>query len=264
MTTDCPSRLHPARARLATGKECSRARSIWNGFFSNPSKRDNAVLRVDVRSEVGAPEKSERQFDDLTLRFVETMVQALDARDPYTAGHSHRVSATSTAIAERMGLPRKQIEIIRIGSLLHDIGKIGVPDAVLQKPGKLSPDEYTAIQQHTAIGKKILEKVGHFQKFLPFAELHHENYGGNGYPHGLKGEEIPLPVRIVHVADVFDALRSDRAYRAAMAEYEVMETMIRGSGKLFDPAVVEVFLAVVRERRVTDGTFRIAGAVAIA
>jgi putative nucleotidyltransferase with HDIG domain len=262
MTIGWPPRLHPARARLANGSARSRTRSIWNGFFGNPSKRENPVLRSDIRSAVGAPEEPERHFDDLTLRFVETMVQALDARDPYTAGHSHRVSATSTAIAERMRLPRKQIEVIRIGSLLHDIGKIGVPDAILQKPGKLSRDEYAAIQQHTAIGKKILERVGQFQKFLPFAELHHENYGGNGYPHGLKGEEIPLPVRIVHVADVYDALRSNRAYRAAMAENDIREMMIRGSGKLFDPAVVEVFLAVVRERRAIDGTFRIEGVAA--
>jgi putative nucleotidyltransferase with HDIG domain len=262
MMTDGPSRLHPARTRLATGKARSKARKIWNGFFSNPSKRENSALRDDRRSEKVATGKSEGHFDDLTLRFVETMVQALDARDPYTAGHSHRVSAMSTAIAERMTLPRKQIEVIRIGSLLHDIGKIGVPDAVLLKAGKLSRDEYTAIQQHTAIGKKILEKLGQFQAFLPFAELHHENYGGNGYPHGLKGEEIPLSVHIVHVADVFDALRSDRAYRMAMDENAIMEMMIRGSGSLFDPAVVEVFLAVVRERLEMDSAFRIAGSPA--
>jgi putative nucleotidyltransferase with HDIG domain len=263
MFTDYPPRLHPARARLATRSARSRARKIWNVFFSFPSQRGEAVLSGGLRSAVPA-EASDLHVDELTLQFVDTMVRTLDARDPYTAGHSHRVSATSTAIAECMGLPPKQIEVIRIGALLHDIGKIGVPDAVLLKPAKLSRDEYTAIQQHTVIGKRILEKFGHFQKFLPFTELHHENYAGNGYPYGLKGDEIPLPVRIVHLADVYDALGSDRAYRAAMAEHEIVETMIRGSGKLFDPAVVDVFLEVIRERPVVDGTFRIADAPAIA
>ena len=264
MKIGAPPRLHPARARTAKGSARSKARKIWSGIFSYPFRPDEAELEADHRSAAAAPKAAERHIDDLTLRFAETMVQALDARDPYTAGHSHRVSATSTAIAEQIGLSRKQIEIIRIGSLLHDIGKIGIPDAVLLKPAKLSRHEYAAVQQHTAIGKKILEKVGHFQQFLPFAELHHENYGGNGYPHGLKGEEIPLPVRIVHVADVYDALRSDRSYRAAIAHDEIMETIIRGSGKLFDPAVVEAFLAVVHERRTIDGTLRIADAAAIA
>jgi putative nucleotidyltransferase with HDIG domain len=264
MLKDYPPRLHPARARLAQGSARARAWKIWDGFFSYPSKRLEAVLRDNLQSAAAFPERPERHIDDLTLRFVETMVQALDARDPYTAGHSHHVSAMSTAIAERMGLSRKQIEIIRIGSLLHDIGKIGIPDALLQKPGELSRAEYAAIQQHTIIGRKILEKIGQFQNFLPFAELHHENYGGGGYPYGLNGEEIPLPVSIVHVADVYDALRGDRAYRAAMPEDAVMETMIRGSGKLFDPAVIEVFLAMLSQRRVIEGTFGIAGAAAIA
>ena len=262
MKNDGPPRMHPAKARLAHGSAHSKARKIWRAFSPYSLIRGKAIHRGDLGSEAAPPEARERHIDDLTLRFVETMVQALDARDPYTAGHSYRVSTTSTAIAEQMELPRKQIEIIRIGSLLHDIGKIGVPDAVLRKPGKLSHDEYTTIQQHTAIGKRILEKVGHFQDFLPFAELHHENYGGSGYPHGLKGEEIPLAVRIVHVADVYDALRSDRSYRAAMAEDEVMETMTRASGRLFDPVVIDAFLAVVRERRVIDRTIQIAEAAA--
>ena len=253
----CPPRLNPVSARSATGTKRSRAARIWNGIFPISLRHDNGVLRMDLRSVSAAPKEPERHFDELTIRFAETMVQALDARDPHTAGHSHRVSATATEIAERMGLPREQIELIRIGSLLHDIGKIGVSDAILLKPGKLSRDEYAAIRQHTAIGKKILEKIGQFQKFLPFAELHHENFGGNGYPHGLRGEEIPLPVRIVHVADVYDALRSDRAYRAAMAEPEIIETLIAASGSLFDPTVVKVFLAGLRERRAAGAATRV-------
>ena len=160
----------------------------------------------------------------------------------YTAGHSDRVSAISAILAEAMGLPPEQVEIIRIGAKLHDIGKIGVPDSVLRKPGTLTLEELELIKLHPQIGKRILEKVERFEEYLPIVELHHENHDGSGYPYGLKGEEIPLGVRIVHVVDVYDAITSDRAYRKAMAEERVWEIMVNGAGKEFDPAVVNVFL----------------------
>ncbi len=197
-----------------------------------------------------AIEESQQRLENATLEFVETMAQALDARDPYTAGHSNRVSVNSTSIAEAMGLPPDQIEIIRIGAKLHDIGKIGVPDAVLQKPGKLTAEEYALIKMHPQIGKRILEKAGRFQDYLPIVELHHEDWNGGGYPYGLKGEEVPLGVRIVHVADVYDAITSHRAYRRAMSEQQVMEILHEGSGTMFDPVVLEAFLRILRERKV--------------
>ncbi len=172
-------------------------------------------------------------LETTTLEFVETMAQALDARDPYTAGHSNRVSVNSTAIAEVMGLTAEEVRIIRIGAKLHDIGKIGVPDAVLQKPGRLTREEYDIIKLHPQIGKRILEKSGQFSEYLPIVELHHEDYNGGGYPYGLKGDEVPLGVRIVHVADVYDAITSHRAYRQAMSEEQWTAIMMEGSGKMF-------------------------------
>jgi putative nucleotidyltransferase with HDIG domain len=192
------------------------------------------------------------RLEKTTLEFVETMAQALDARDPYTAGHSNRVSANSTTVAEWLGLPPEEVTIIRIGAQLHDIGKIGVPDAVLQKPGKLTEEEYNLIKLHPQIGKRILEKSGQFQDYLPIVELHHEDFAGTGYPYGLKGDGIPLGVRIVHVADVYDAITSNRAYRKAMPEEKVMRILQEGSGKQFDPTVLAAFLEVLRQRRILD------------
>jgi len=187
-----------------------------------------------------------RQFDGACLEFVETMAQALEARDPYTAGHSNRVRDYSVAIARAMRLPPEEIEVIRVGAQLHDIGKIGIPDSVLQKTGDLTPQEYELVKRHPQIGKKILEQVGRFEKYLPIVELHHEDQDGGGYPFGLTGQEVPLAVRIVHVADVYDALTSNRAYRNAMPRQMAHEMIELSAGMQFDPEVVRVFSAILR------------------
>jgi HD-GYP domain-containing protein (c-di-GMP phosphodiesterase class II) len=133
-------------------------------------------------------------------------------------------------------------ESIRIGALLHDIGKIGIADTVLQKPGKLTAEEYALIQEHPTIGGKILEGVNGFQPYLPVVELHHENWDGSGYPVGLRGEAVPLAARIVHVADVYDALTSDRPYRRGMSHQRAIDLMKPLAGVQFDPSVVTAFL----------------------
>jgi HD-GYP domain-containing protein (c-di-GMP phosphodiesterase class II) len=157
-----------------------------------------------------------------------------------------------------MGLRAEEIEIIRIGAKLHDIGKIGIPDAVLRKPGRLTREEYVLIQRHPEIGREILEKVGHFKEFLPIVELHHENPDGSGYPFGLREQDIPLGVRIVHVVDVYDAITTDRAYRKAMTEVEAWDLIRRGTGPLFDAEVVDALWAVLRKEEVAGGASRVA------
>lgn len=203
-------------------------------------------LAMEFSRAAGAVRESARLLDEATEEFIESMAQAQDARDPYTAGHSERVSTNSTAIAKVMGLSAGEIEIIRIGAKLHDIGKIGIPDAVLRKPGKLTREEYVLIQRHPEIGRSILEKVGRFNDFLPIVELHHENPDGSGYPFGLRENDIPLGVRIVHVADVYDAITSDRAYRKAMPLADAWELLRRGTGTLFDAEVVEALWTALR------------------
>ncbi|HTS75550.1 MAG TPA: HD domain-containing phosphohydrolase [Bryobacteraceae bacterium] len=176
------------------------------------------------------------------VEFIGSLASALDARDRYTAGHSHRVSEFSCAIARAMHLPETELDEIRVAALLHDIGKIGISDCVLQKAGKLTPEEFALIQQHTTIGRHILEGVHGFEPYLPVVELHHENWDGSGYPRGLRGDSTPLRARIVHVADVYDAITSDRPYRAGMTHEEAVALISECSGTQFDPAIVEAFV----------------------
>jgi hypothetical protein len=213
------------------------------GFPENSPTSEINQLAASLNRAARAVAVSNERLDHAAIEFIETMAQALDARDPYTAGHSNRVSDYATAIATAMGVPADQIEIIRVGAQLHDIGKIGIPDAVLQKAGYLTPEEYELVKLHPQIGKRILERVAQFEKYLPIVELHHEDMDGRGYPYGLKGGEVPLAVRIVHVADVFDALTTDRAYRQAMTLQRAHEIIELCSGTQFDPQVVEAFTA---------------------
>jgi putative nucleotidyltransferase with HDIG domain len=183
------------------------------------------------------------------VQFVGSLAQALDARDAYTAGHSRRVSEYSCAIAKVMKLPDPDLETIRMGALLHDLGKIGISDLVLQKPGKLTSEEDQLIRQHPVIGRRILESVQGLEDYLGIVELHHENWDGTGYPHGLKGEETPLWARIVKVADAYDAMTSDRPYRRGMCHAEALAVLQSASGSQMDAAVVEAFALLGDQRK---------------
>jgi putative nucleotidyltransferase with HDIG domain len=180
------------------------------------------------------------------VEFVGSLAVALDARDRYTAGHSQRVSQVAVSIAQAMGLSEEEQENTRIGALLHDIGKIGIPDHVLQKPGVLSDAEFALIKQHPTIGCRILEGVQGLSAYLPAVEFHHENWDGTGYPRGLKAKDIPLAARIVHVADAWDAMTSDRPYRAGFTHARALAVIRIHAGTHFDPEIAEVFA------RITD------------
>jgi HD-GYP domain-containing protein (c-di-GMP phosphodiesterase class II) len=175
------------------------------------------------------------------------MAQVLDARDPYTAGHSIRVGSYAYAIARAMDVPAMEAENIRIAAQLHDIGKIGIPDAVLQKAGRLTVEEYGLVKLHPQIGRRILEKMGKFQVFLPVVELHHENHDGTGYPYKLAGDRIPLAARIVHVADAFDAMVTHRHYRKALPLREAIRELRVNAGTQFDPVITLVMLKIIED-----------------
>jgi HD-GYP domain-containing protein (c-di-GMP phosphodiesterase class II) len=176
------------------------------------------------------------------FEFVRSLANALDARDPYTAGHSRRVSQLSCAIAKAMGETSENIERIRTGALLHDIGKIGIADAVLQKPGRLTEEEFALIKQHPVIGRRILEDVQGFAPHLSAVELHHENWDGSGYPRGQSRTETPLDARIIHVADAYDAMTSNRSYRLGMSHEKAISILVEYAGTQFDPHIVDVFV----------------------
>jgi putative nucleotidyltransferase with HDIG domain len=174
---------------------------------------------------------------------IRALAAALDARDPYTAGHSQRVSALSVSIARQLSLEEAAVDVIRLGALLHDIGKIGIPDEVLRKPGALSQEEYEQIKRHPLLGARILRQVGFLAPHLPIVELHHERPDGKGYPYGLRAADIPLAAHIVHVADAFDAMTSGRAYKPARPSSFALAELRRGAGSEFDPACVDALCA---------------------
>ncbi|HEY1499458.1 MAG TPA: HD-GYP domain-containing protein [Acidobacteriaceae bacterium] len=181
------------------------------------------------------------------LEFVGSLASALDARDGYTSGHSRRVSQLSCAIASAMELPATDIERIRIGALLHDIGKIGIADRVLQKPGRLTEEEWRLIKQHPVIGRRILEGVHGFAPYLGAVELHHENWDGTGYPRGQMATETPIDARIIHVVDAYDAMTTDRSYRRAMTHERAISILTENAGSQFDARVVAIFLSLPAE-----------------
>jgi HD-GYP domain-containing protein (c-di-GMP phosphodiesterase class II) len=184
--------------------------------------------------------------ENATVTLVETLAEALDARDPYTAGHSLRVAGYAREIALELGLPEREIEMLHLAAQLHDIGKIGIPDAVLLKPAPLTAQEFGLIKLHPQIGRRILEKSHTFPAaILDVVELHHENFDGTGYPYGLEGKRIPRGACIVHVADALDAMTTHRAYRPAFSLEQAIDEVHFRIGRQFDPDAVEALLAVV-------------------
>jgi HD-GYP domain-containing protein (c-di-GMP phosphodiesterase class II) len=183
-----------------------------------------------------------QQREEMVVRLMKTMSSAIDARDAYTRGHSQRVGRYAHEIAARLTLPAGDREQLYLTGLLHDIGKIGVPDHVLLKPGRLSNEEFELIKQHPEIGHRILEPIAELSFALPGVLHHHERIDGQGYPHGLVAAEIPLMARILAVADAFDAMTSSRTYRAAMTNERAREILADGAGQQWDADVVTAFL----------------------
>ena len=189
------------------------------------------------------------QLKDAYYGTIESLRLAVDAKDSYTRGHSDRVSYYSVLIGKQLGLSEEDLDILKQGALFHDVGKIGIPDAILQKPGKLTDDEYDDIKNHPSIGAKILGPAKIFEPLIPMVLHHHERYDGRGYPGGLKGEEIPFMARIVCVADSFDAMTSDRAYRPRFTVVKAMEEMENCKGTQFDPELVDAFMIAMKNNK---------------
>jgi HD-GYP domain-containing protein (c-di-GMP phosphodiesterase class II) len=181
---------------------------------------------------------------------LKALVAAVEAKDVYTHGHSARVAEWSVRIGVRMGLRPAALRRLAQGALLHDIGKIGVPDQILNKPGKLNDEEWVWIKQHPIMGAEIVRQAPSLHQAIPAIRHHHERLDGQGYPDQLEGQGIPLEARIVAVADVWDAIRSDRAYRPGWPLDEALDHMVAGRGLHFDPRCLDAFLAVLAEQGV--------------
>jgi len=190
-------------------------------------------------------EKVKAQSDKIRQSFfnaITALAYALEARDTYTSGHSNRVTEAAVAIAQKTGVPMEMVETIRLAGKVHDIGKIGINENVLNKPGKLALDEYEHVKRHPEIGKHILEPIAD-DVLISIVAHHHERYDGKGYPDGLKESDIPLGARIVAVADAFDAMTSERPYRAALSREQALEELKKGRGTQFDPDVTDAFIS---------------------
>ena len=186
-----------------------------------------------------------RQNQELFLETIRTLAAAIDAKDPYTKGHSERVSAYSMAIARHLGFDFDEVFNIRIAAILHDVGKLGIKDGILNKPGGLTDEEYEIMRRHPDIGAQIMSPISKLKTIIPGIRNHHETWDGNGYPDQLSGEEIPMVARIIGVADTFDAMTTNRPYQRAMTLEYVVEKMKAMAGTRFDPVVVTAFTAAV-------------------
>ncbi|HEY7170177.1 MAG TPA: HD domain-containing phosphohydrolase [Vicinamibacterales bacterium] len=202
------------------------------------SSRELDALTETFNALMSSVIEAEAQTEAAYTGAIRALATALDARDPYTAGHSERVSVVSVAIGRALNLSDDDIEVIRLGALLHDIGKIGVPDEVLRKPGPLTPAEFEAIRLHPVLGARILRSVPFLARHIAIVELHHERPDGRGYPKGLRGDDIPLAARIVHVADAYDAITSARAYRGARPAADALRELWRCAGTEFHAEIV--------------------------
>jgi HD-GYP domain-containing protein (c-di-GMP phosphodiesterase class II) len=215
------------------------------------------VMTDQVERFISDLQKSSEENRQLFIGTVKGLAAAIDGKDPYTRGHSERVSRFSVAIAQRMGLSDDEVEKIRISALLHDVGKIGIDDNILKKPAALTDEEYEVMKKHPQKGYKIMSQIPAMKEFLPGMYMHHEMVDGNGYPQGLKGDEIPLMGRIVAVADTFDAMTTDRPYQKAMGFEDAVARIEYFVGTRYDAAVVAAFTAACSEGQIRPGSVKL-------
>ena len=246
-------RLSQPIARLAEG-----ARRLAAGDFSRDievTSRNEIgeladtfnLMKAEIKSYVQRLQTAAEENKQMFMGAVSSLAAAIDAKDPYTRGHSERVSNFAEKIAGELGLPESDVEVVRISALMHDVGKIGVEDKILGKEGPLTDDEYEIMKTHPVKGAVIMEQVPQLKEMIPGMKYHHENVNGTGYPEGLRGDEIPLTAKIVSVADCFDAMTTNRPYQKAMDITYVLERMRSFVGKKFDREVVEALIKAYEE-----------------
>ena len=193
----------------------------------------------ELEQYVAQLKRAAEENHELFLSSIRTIAAAVDEKDPYTHGHSERVTRYSVLIGTQMGLTEEELYKVKIAGLLHDVGKIGIEDRILKKPGALTPEEFEIMKQHTSKGATILRPIEKLQEMIPGVELHHESLDGRGYPHGVKGDEIPVIARIISVADTFDAMTTHRPYQAAKQPEVALQYILSQVNKRFDPRCAE-------------------------
>jgi len=215
------------------------------------------LMTDQIERFIGDLQRSAEENRQLFIGTVKSLAAAIDGKDPYTRGHSERVSRFSMAIAQRLGLSDEEVEKIRISALLHDVGKIAIDDKILKKPAALTDDEYEIMKGHPQKGYKIMSQIPAMKEFLPGMYMHHEMVNGMGYPQGLKGDEIPLMGKIVAVADTFDAMTTDRPYQKAMKFEDALARIETFVGTRYDESVVNAFAEACREGQIRPGVVKL-------
>jgi putative nucleotidyltransferase with HDIG domain len=211
---------------------------------SGLSREQLMIYAADLNRSMRKLREAHGQLQRSYVSTIEALIMALELRDAETRGHCHRVTLYTLAAARQMGITGEQLEQVHWGALLHDVGKIGVPDRVLLKPGALSPEEWEMMRRHPELGHQMLEAVPILTEALKIVRFHHERYAGGGYPTGRSGEDIPFGARLFAVADTLDAITADRPYRAARSWDEARAEVLRHRGTQFDPAVVDAYMDV--------------------
>lgn len=204
-------------------------------------------LSLEVEKKTQEVLAQHEKLDRISMQIVTALSGAIDAKDTYTNGHSTRVADYSRRIASRAGFSEEEQSNIYMMGLLHDVGKIGVPDAIINKPGKLTDEEFAAIKKHPLMGAEILGNISEFPKLATGARWHHERYDGKGYPDGISGQDIPIEARIIAVADSYDAMSSKRSYREVLPQTYIHNEMEKGKGTQFDPVFAKIMLEMMDE-----------------
>lgn len=207
---------------------------------------DLVRLKRNLAAEV---DRQSREIKNLSLHVVKTLAAAIDAKDTYTNGHSERVAKYAREIARRYGYSQEAQDEIYMMGLLHDVGKIGVPDAVINKPGRLTDEEFALIKKHPDQGYRILSQIAEMPRLSAGARWHHERFDGRGYPDGVSGHDIVEEARIIAVADAYDAMTSNRSYRPLLPQSKVREEIVKGRGSQFDPVFADIMLEIIDEDR---------------
>ena len=241
-----PIRLLAERTReIAAGNYAQRVQLKTHNEIGELAENFN-LMSGSIEKAIEQLKKAAHENQVLFINSVRMLAAAIDAKDPYTRGHSERVARYSVGIGKNLGLGDKEMRDLRVSALLHDVGKIGIDDRILRKPGALSEDEFEVMKQHPAKGAAIMSGVAQLIDIIPGMKYHHEKWSGGGYPDGLEGEQIPVQARIVAIADTFDAMTTNRPYQKAMEISYVVEKIKSFAGTRFDPRVVDAFVNAVK------------------
>ncbi|HEU5236221.1 MAG TPA: HD domain-containing phosphohydrolase, partial [Pyrinomonadaceae bacterium] len=242
--------------RIAAGDFSRRVRVLGRTELGELGSSFNQMTD-QIERFIGDLQRSAEENRELFLGTVKALAAAIDGKDPYTRGHSERVSRFAVATAQALRLPEDEIEKIRVSALLHDVGKIGIDDRVLKKPAALTDDEFEIMKTHPQKGFKIMSQIPAMRDFLPGMYMHHEMMNGEGYPQGLRGDQIPIQARIVSVADTFDAMTTERPYQRAMDLGAALTRLKSFVGTRYDARVVAAFVAACEAGKIRPGVSRV-------